>query len=136
MLSVKDGKVEIVDKEILPASEQVGAVTKDSVLNIGDGVTICYYSDCHAFTVVKLKGKKMWLQKDKATLKEGHKPDITPGGFAGHCNNNHELQYDYEPDIDAYLEPCYLNKKGDWKPSHNKSASIIHGRHKFHDYNF
>jgi hypothetical protein len=102
---------------------------------VGDGATICHYSDRTACTVVRVSpsGKTLYLQPDIATL-DGWKPEILPGGFAGHCVNNHEQRYTYQPDPGAPLHRASLRKDGRYRTTNGEP--VVPGRHQFHDYNF
>ena len=102
---------------------------------VGDGATICHFSDRTACTVVRVSpsGKTLCLQPDTATL-DGWKPEIFPGGFAGHCVNNHEQAYTYQPDPGASLHRASLRKDGRYRTT--RGETVVPGRHQFHDYNF
>jgi hypothetical protein len=51
---------------------------------VGDGATVCHYSDRTACTVIRISasGKTVWMQEDTAVL-DDWKPEFIPGGFAG-----------------------------------------------------
>ena len=102
---------------------------------VGDGATICHFSDRTACTVARVStsGKTLYLQPDIATL-DGWKPEILPGGFAGHCVNNHEQAYTYQPDPGASLHRASLRKDGRYRTT--RGEPVVPGRHHFHDYNF
>ena len=102
---------------------------------VGDGATICHFSDRTARTVVRVSpsGKTAYLQPDIATL-DGWKPEILPGGFAGHCVNNHEQPYTYQPDPGAPLHRASIRKDGRYRTTGGER--VVPGRHHFHDYNF
>ncbi len=101
---------------------------------VGDGVTMCLYTDRHACTVIARTAKTLTIRRDKATLDPGFTPEIIPGGFAGHCINQHEQSYTYEENPDATPEKCYWSEKhGCWQ---SNGSRIIRGRHEFYDYNF
>jgi hypothetical protein len=102
---------------------------------VGDGATICHFSDRTACTVARVStsGKTLYLQPDIATL-DGWKPEILPGGFAGHCVNNHEQRYTYQLDPGAPLHRASLRKDGRYRTT--RGEPVVPGRHQFHDYNF
>ena len=101
----------------------------------GDGATICHHSDRTACTVVRVTpgGNTLYLQPDIARL-DGWKPEIIPGGFDGHCVNNHEQRYTYEADPTAPLHRATRRKDGRFRTTNGER--VIPGRHHFHDYNF
>ena len=102
---------------------------------VGDGATICHNSDRTACTVVRItpSGHTLYLQPDTATP-DDWKPEIIPGGFAGHCVNNDSQRYTYAPDPVAPIHRATRRKDGHFRTSN--SARVIPGRHHFHDYNF
>jgi hypothetical protein len=101
----------------------------------GDGATICHYSDRTACTVIRVSpsGKTIHLQRDTATL-DGWKPEVVSGGFSGHCVNNAEQKYIYQPDSDGPIHRASLRKDGRFRTANGEP--VIPGRHHFHDYNF
>lgn len=103
-------------------------------VKVGDGITISLYSDAHAYTIIKRTQKTITIQRDKATLKEGWKPEIITGGFAGHCVNNNEQDYDYERNEKGETKVLHWSEKqGNWI---SKVGHVRLGRHEFYDYNF
>ena len=102
---------------------------------VGDGATVYLYSDSHAGTIVKVTKRSVTVRRDKATLDPNFKPEIIPGGFCGHCTNQNEQSYTYEPDENGALTTVYWSKK------HNQyglpgNLQLGKGRHEFYDYNF
>lgn len=103
-------------------------------VKVGDGITIYLYSDAHAYTIIKRTAKTITIQRDKATLKEDFKPEIIPGGFAGHCTNNYDQDYDYERNENGRTRVLHWSeKRGNWVADGN---GVGLGRHEFYDYNF
>mgnify|MGYP000952043736 FL=1 len=102
---------------------------------VGDGATIRHYSDRTACTVIRISpsGKTIWTREAIATL-DDWKPEIVPGGFAGHCVNNAEQTYQYSPNPDGAVHRASRRKDG-WFRTTNGEPVIL-GRHHFHDYNF
>ena len=102
---------------------------------VGDGATVCHYSDRTACTIIKVSasGKTIHLQEDHAEL-DDWKPEIIPGGFAGHCVNNSSQQYAYRPKPDGVIHRASLRKDGRYLTTNRER--VIPGRHQFHDYNF
>jgi hypothetical protein len=102
---------------------------------VGDGATICHYSDRTACTVIRISpsGKTVWMQQDTAVL-DDWKPEFIPGGFAGHCVNNSEQRYAYESNPDGLVHRASLRKDGWFRTTNGER--VIPGRHQFHDYNF
>lgn len=119
-----------------------------SDLPVGAGVTVRVYTDCHAYTIIKKTAKTMTLRQDKATRDPNWKPEFIPGGFAGHCTNQHEQTYTYEENPDGAEIKISLRTWTDytghtrraWKQSgcgtHNIGGSVSAGRREYYDYNF
>ncbi len=102
---------------------------------VGDGATVYLYSDSHAGTIVKVTKCTVTVRRDKAILNPNFKPEIIPGGFCGHCTNQNEQSYTYEPDENGVLTTVYWSKK------YNQyglpgNLQLGKGRHEFYDYNF
>ena len=102
---------------------------------LGDGATVCHYSDRTACTVIRISpsGKTLWMQQDTSVL-DDWKPEFIPGGFAGHCVNNAEQTYQYSPNPQGTVHRASLRKDG-WFRTTNGEA-VVPGRRQFHDYNF
>lgn len=124
-------------------------------LKVGDGATLCSYSDREAYTVIEMTDQTVTLQRDKATLLNGMdstEPDKltwSPGGFCGHVSG--VQRYKYEPDpqgeiVIARLRPQRRLTKfqvGDrWHEASlpiiktPDNSLVIAGRHEHYDYNF
>ena len=101
---------------------------------VGDGATVCYYSDRDAYTIVKRTKETLTLQRDKAVLSDEFHPVFVPGGFAGTVINQHEQRYTYEPDPDGSTVTAHWSEKKVGYYWHG--IRVIPGRHEFYDYNF
>lgn len=118
---------------------------------VGDGATINCYSDRHACTIVKRTDKKIWVQRDKATLLNGGNSGesdalkFSPGGFLGHTSG--KQRYSYERNLEASLV-CYSRRE--WTNTYDRKTyvryvrvgeprhgeSISEGRNEHYDFNF
>ena len=103
-------------------------------LAVGDGVTLRYYSDREAYTVIKRTASMLVVQRDKATLDPNFKPEWIAGGFAGHCTNQNEQTYTYERDPNGSIKKIRFSKK--YGAFMFCDKPIMVGRHEFYDYNF
>lgn len=103
----------------------------------GDGATVHLYTDAHAYTVIDVShgGKRVTLQQDTATLDPSWKPEIIPGGFAGHCVNQDSQRWTYETNPDGAIVTASLTKRG-WRVGGQNGQRVTKGRRQFHDYNF
>ncbi len=99
----------------------------------GDGATLHYLRDSHAYTVIKVSpsGRIVTMQRDIAVPDPDWKPDFHPGGFLGHTSNLQDLVYTYRPDPDGVIRTARLNTRG-WESSGQR---VGHGRHEFYDSN-
>jgi hypothetical protein len=122
---------------------------------VGDGATLCGYSDRNAYTVIKVTPQSITIQRDKATLLNGFKsgePDaltFTPGGFSGHTEGVQRYSYERNPNGEICVarmtkRPMSIREKGDDGRYHdvlkprfkNGSSTVVPGRHEHYDYNF
>lgn len=104
---------------------------------VGDHVTECLYSDRISYTVVKKTAKTIVVQKDFQEIdKDKWKPEIIPGGFAGHCTNQSEQVWKVESNPNGALERFHANKNGFYKTKYSSRRDVILGAHPFYDYNF
>lgn len=101
---------------------------------VGDGATVCYFSDAHAYTIIKRTAKTLTLQRDKATLKPSFKPEFIVGGFCAHCTNQSEQDYDYERDPNGIIETAHWSERK--KGFYVNGCHVIPNRREFYDYNF
>ena len=95
---------------------------------VGDGASVCYWSDRHACTVVKVSpnGKSIVVQRDKAIRADS--------------NGLSDAQsYSYECDPNGALYEFSLRKNGRW---HLKGESVrgischVTGRYEYYDFSF
>lgn len=143
------GRVTAVDREYYPGGFDViltledGAprrmpaacnVELDERFEPGDGASVRLFTDAHAYTVIRVSpsGKTITLQRAKATLDPDWKPEIIPGGFAGHTANNHEQRWTCEPDPNGQVITARFTRRG-WM---RKGQHVSHGYREHYDYNF
>ncbi len=106
-------------------------------IEVGDGATLCLYSDRYACTVIKKTKCTLTLQRDKAIRDPNFKPEWIAGGFAGHCTNQDQQTYTYERNEKGELYVCHWSEKeGRYRHGSDGSMKVIRGRHEFYDFNF
>lgn len=112
-------------------------MTETTSWQVGDGATLFYFTDAHAYTVTRVSasGQTITLQRDKATRDPSWKPDFHPGGFVGHVSNDRDQSYTYEPDPDGVVRTARLTKRG-WRVGGARGLRVARGRHEFYDSNF
>jgi hypothetical protein len=111
--------------------------TEPVTFAVGDGATLHYWTDAHAYTVtaVSASGKTITMQQDTAERDPSWKPETIPGGFAGHTVNNRDQRWTYKPDPDGRVIQARLTARG-WMYGGQRGQRVTKGRHQFHDYNF
>lgn len=103
-------------------------------IEVGDGCTVCLYSDREAYTVIRKTKTMIVLQRDKAIKDPNFKPEWVPGGFSAVCLNQEDQAYTYEADPDGRQIKAYWSENdGCYK---HQGCRVINGRHEFYDYNF
>lgn len=100
------------------------------------------HTDVAPYEVIrKISETTVEIRQMKATLSPDWKPEISPGGFAGHCHNQRSQVWLYESDESAPIirarrvKPSHSNRMMQWKSAygmHRMSDKPC----KFHDYNF
>lgn len=92
-------------------------------VQVGDGVTICYYTDREAGTIIKKTKNTITYQQDRAIR-------IDNNGMSD-CQ-----EYRYERDSNGKIEVYHWsNKYGCFRNSKNH-LYVINGRHEYFDYSF
>ena len=114
------------------------------IFAVGDQVHVKEWSDVHPGTVVEVSrsGKMVKVRMDSASLAEGEMPEVIPGGFVGHCTNQHDLKYDIVENLNGHIRTFSLRK---WRGRYvwtergmnpDGKMAIASGWRRFHDYNF
>ena len=99
---------------------------------VGDGATVCLYTDRTAYTIIKRTPKSLTLRRCKAIRK--FTPEWIPGGFSAICTNNNDQEWEYEEDEKGRVVKAYWSDK--YCRFRNNSLTVIPGRHEWFDYNF
>lgn len=94
------------------------------------------YTDWHPYEIVRIvSDKTIEIREMASKLDPDWKPDIIPGGFAGHCVNNNSQEWIYESKPDGLVTKARLHKDGRWYSSQGRHV-IMDKPRRFHDYNF
>ena len=123
----KEGKYVIMTEDA--SAKEHRYILESREFEVGDGATLCGYSDRDAYTVIKRTAKTLTIQEDKSTLlngfESGEKDALVchPGGFCGHVEGTQRYSYEVV---------ARLTKKG-WKVN---GSRVVAGRSHYHDYNF
>lgn len=95
------------------------------------------YSDVNPFEVVrKVSDKTLEIRSMKSVLDPDWKPEITPGGFAGHCSNSRSQKWIITSDSEGKVVRIRLRKNGHWKNAGGSRFVLCDHPVKYHDYNF
>ena len=95
------------------------------------------HTDVKPYEIIELSksGKTAKIRSMKSEIDPNWKPDIIPGGFAGHCVNNYGQKHIITSDPDGHVRTIRRKKSGDW--TYKGSRFVINESPiKFHDYNF
>jgi hypothetical protein len=109
---------------------------------VGNRVHVCFYSDVRPATVIKRTAKRCHIRYDSVAKHPDWSPDITPGGFAGHCVNQDSQRWIITEDPDGRVSQFFLHKSGQWRMSFagsnesGRSARLGPGWANKYDYNF
>jgi hypothetical protein len=94
------------------------------------------YSDINPYEVVRVvSDKTLEVRAMDAKLAEGQKPEIIPGGFVGHCVNQHSLKYDITSNPQNSIIKIRLHKNG-YYYYHGSKFQLSDKPVRFYDYNF
>ena len=108
-------------------------------IKAGDQVTICHYSDRHAWEVIRATAKRATLRRLKTTLLNGmdsNEPDrlvAHPGGFCAHVQGTQRYAYESVPD--GHTTQIALHADGRWYQC-STQYPVVAGADEFYDYNF
>lgn len=91
------------------------------------------WSDVHPWEIIKINSKnKITIRSMKYERDPTFKPNISVGGFAGHCNNQHQQKWIIESDPNGAVREIRRRKNGRWGAYHK----IEDYPYYFYDYNF
>lgn len=110
-------------------------------LQAGSRVGIRYWSDIQPATVVAVSrsGRRVTVRRDRADRDPAWQPAIQPGGFAGHCSNQHDQQWLITEDPNGPTAEFSLRHDGQWWSTNAKvgtGSRLVDGWRCFYDYNF
>lgn len=110
--------------------------TKTNIKNLPEGrvyFTEVGYSDNEPWVEVSRTAKTVTVARVITKRDPDWKPNIIPGGFSGHCDNQSEQTWLFDKIEPAYTRTLRITKKG-WAL---KGVRFLEERAiKFYDYNF
>ncbi len=102
---------------------------------VGTGVTQLFYTDTEPWEVIRvISDKTLEIRHMNSKLDANWKPEIIPGGFAGHCTNNNTQRWNISSNPDGHICRIRLCVDGQWKYKGQRFSIGKAQRH--HDYNF
>jgi len=95
------------------------------------------WTDVNPFEVLTTtpSGKTKTIQAMDSERKESYKPEFIAGGFAGHCVNQADQEWNITSNKNGLTLKIRLGKKG-WKDKGGARYSIEDKPVKYYDYNF
>jgi hypothetical protein len=73
-----------------------------AIMELPTYFTECRWSDRVPWMVVAWVSRTEVVLRQMKVLDAGWRPDMVPGGFSGHCRNQHEQVWDIQPDPDGF----------------------------------
>lgn len=110
-------------------------MTKTNIKNLPEGeyFTEVGYSQSYPWVVISRTAKSVKLAKVIVKADPEFKPNIIPGGFAGHCDNQHEQTWLFDRIHTDFTKTIRMTKKG-WA---HKGVRFWEGvAREFYDWNF
>jgi len=102
---------------------RIAEESKSATPVVGMGATCMSYSDRHAYTIVRVDGKKLWATPDIATRTDSN-------------GMSDSQSYAYTTDQNATPELFTLRKDGRWHEGTKLSGRVLCIGHRDHYYDF
>jgi len=113
---------------------RIASLTPETA-NVGDGASVCGYTDIKAYTIIAKTATTITLQRDEVTRLT--QPEFVPGGFLAHCTNQNKIKYSYKPDSNGHTLVARWSKKRGYFFAYGAGGDkVLPGRTEFYDYNF
>ena len=90
---------------------------------VGDGVTVHFWTDGHAYTIIRRTAKSLTLRRCKVTRKNG---------FLTDCLTNENQEWKYDEDYDGHIVQAHWS----WKKHCfyvDRENPVLPGRHEFYN---
>lgn len=95
------------------------------------------HTDAFPFEVIRtVSAKTLDIRAMAYELDPTWKPEITPGGFAGHCSNQHSQRWIITSDVTKPTTRIRRHGNGRWFDSHGNRYVLADAPRRYHDYNF
>jgi hypothetical protein len=107
--------------------------------SVGDQAHYRIGTDAFPVTVIKVTRTTVHAQEDHADRDHSWKPNIVPGGFAGHCDNQDEQRWIITRNTEGQVRFFTLRKSGRWlQTGSNESNHCVlrKGWKRFYDFNY
>jgi len=94
------------------------------------------YSDTEPYEIIRVvSDKTLEIRSMTCEVIKNDKLNFHVGGFAGHCSNQEEQEWNIKSNPNGYVTRIRLNKHGQWKNGSTKFY-LSNTPTKFYDYNF
>lgn len=96
------------------------------------------YSDVNPYEIVRHVSPTTIEIRAMNAVRANPENDLgfVPGGFVGHCANQHEQKWLITSDPNARVKRIRLHKDGKWRCKHGERFVLAVAPRKFYDYNF
>lgn len=95
------------------------------------------YTDVEPFEIIRhISSKTIEIRAMNAVLSPDFKPNIVPGGFAGHCTNNNEQKWIITANEFAPIIRIRKHANGRWQDANVNRYNLDTKPIKFYDYNY
>lgn len=96
------------------------------------------YSDVNPYEIVRHVSPTTIEIRAMNAVRANPENDLgfVPGGFVGHCANQHEQKWLITSDPNALVKRIRLHKDGKWRCKHGERFVLAVAPRKFYDYNF
>lgn len=133
MMTYSEFKAQMNTRDLCKITDEYNRYFHREV-TVGDGATLCLWTDRHAYDVIRVTPRTLVLRRCKVIPDPNWAPQFVVGGFCAHCTNQGSQEWNYEPDPDGdVIRAVWSEKKGRYM---HHGATVIAGRHEFYDYNF
>lgn len=139
------------DRNLTESQIARGLKSGDSVsienAEVGDLVTLSFYTDASPAIVIARTERTITVSEIGHKMDPDFKPEISVGGFCGHCSNQHGQRHIYFPEQTKGSRKLSArrgskrfkrpeNGPGTFASPYNTDRTVSHGCHYFYDYNF
>ena len=94
------------------------------------------YTDIYPYEILKETAKTKTIRAMSSKQDPDWRPEVIPGGFAGHCINQHSQEWFITSNPGAPEKIIRIHRDGTWRDKHGARYSLDDHPIRFYDYNF